>query len=120
MINGGNEKNIDLIDLEITYKLRKYYKDKIRIFGRVFIENNFDKCKIVYNDKEYELKEYFEDIDSNNNHKDSITLILRGFNNITDMSYLFNECDSFTSISFIEKKNESKIIIDENFFIFYI
>ena len=28
MINGDDRKNIDLIDLEITYKLRKYYKDK--------------------------------------------------------------------------------------------
>ena len=35
----------------------------IRIFGSTFVANNKQKCKIVYNNEEYELKEYFNDID---------------------------------------------------------
>ena len=47
-------------------------KERVRIFGKKFVKNNQDKCKIEYKDKIYELKEYFEDIDNNYNHKDEI------------------------------------------------
>ena len=62
-------------EIEIIYKLEiDENKDKddedyeelnsrIRIFGSTFIANNKQKCKIVYNNEEYELKEYFNDID---------------------------------------------------------
>ena len=90
-------------DLEITYKIRENNKEKIRIF----VENNINKCKIVYDNKEYQLKEYLEVIEGQFNHKDPITFKLRGFYNITDISYIFNECDSLTSLSFADQKNES-------------
>ena len=62
-------------EIEIIYKLEiDENKDKddedyeelnsrIRIFGSTFVANNKQKCKIVYNNEEYELKEYFNDID---------------------------------------------------------
>ena len=34
--------------------------NKLRIFGNKFVNNNKDKYKIIYYNKEYELKEYFE------------------------------------------------------------
>ena len=70
-------------------------KERVRIFGKKFVKNNQDKCKIEYKDKIYELKEYFEDIDNNYNHKDEIRFFLIGINNINDMSYLFHSCDFF-------------------------
>ena len=51
--------------IKIVYRFNN--NDKIRIFGKIFVNNNKDKCKIIYNDIEYDLKEYLEDIDNNNN-----------------------------------------------------
>ena len=33
-------------------------KDKIRIFGEHFVKNNKNKCKIIYKNKVYPLKEF--------------------------------------------------------------
>ena len=38
---------------------------KVKIFGKTFIENNKDKLKIIYKEKEYDIKEYMNDIDEN-------------------------------------------------------
>ena len=32
-------------------------KQEIKIFGSTFVKNNKDKCKIIFNNKEMELKE---------------------------------------------------------------
>ena len=45
-------------EINITYKINN--EEKIKIFGRKFIENNKDKCKIIYDNKEYELVEELE------------------------------------------------------------
>ena len=34
------------------------------------MKNNKNKGKLIYNNKKYELKEYFEEIDDNNKDKD--------------------------------------------------
>ena len=63
----------------------KIKQNKLRIFGNIFVKNNKDKCKIIYNNIEYDLKEYFEEIDNNYNKKDLITFelkISKRFNNI--------------------------------------
>ena len=57
--NDNNKKNIYF---EIIYKLNK---NRTKIFNYWFIDKNKNKCKIIYKNKEYELKEYFEDIDNN-------------------------------------------------------
>ena len=44
-------------------ELNEINKDKIRIFGDKFIKRNMYKYKIIYKNKEYNLKEYFEDIE---------------------------------------------------------
>ena len=42
--------------------------NKIRIFGARFINKNKGKYKIIYKNKKFKLKEYFEDIDKNYNN----------------------------------------------------
>ena len=37
---------------------KDYKEDVIKIFGRYFVEQNGNKCKIIYNNKKYKLKEY--------------------------------------------------------------
>ena len=61
------------------YLIAKYKPDenndkKLKILDEDFIKKNKDKAKIIYKNKIYELKEYFEDIDENYNHKDLIKL----------------------------------------------
>ena len=43
-------------EMIIRYKINKNEKE-IRIFNNNFINNNKNKCKIIYEDKEYEIKE---------------------------------------------------------------
>ena len=41
-------------EISIKYLIKKDDK-KINIFGKKFVENNKDKCKYIYENKEYEL-----------------------------------------------------------------
>ncbi len=94
------ENQFQKMELEMIYDPRGNNNDiNIGIFGGNFVENNKDKCKIIYKNKEYELKEGLEDIDINYNYSDIIILTLRIFKNINDMSFMFNECIRLVSFS---------------------
>ena len=61
------------------YLTAKYQPDEknnktVKILDEDFIKINKDKARIIYKNKIYELKEYFEDINENYNHKDLIKL----------------------------------------------
>ena len=84
--------------LSAIYKPDEKNDKKVKILGRNFIKKNKDKAKIIYKNKIYELKEYFEDIDTNYNHKDLIKLKIIFIHNIIDMSYMFNDCDKLISL----------------------
>jgi len=95
-----NIKNIHIF-LEIRKKNRLIIeykfpgKREINIFGKHFVENNKDKCEIVFNNKKEELKDKL----SLNQKEDSLTLILIGNSIVTDMSELFNDCADLVEIS---------------------
>ena len=89
---------------EILYKPQTNNKEKLRIFGKYFVINNKDKCKIIYRNKENELKEFFDDIDKEYNNKDLIRFKLVGINNINDISYMFHESISLLSLSLISNE----------------
>ena len=55
-----NDKNMEIL---IKYKPKEDNKEKVRIFGEYFVNNNKKNCKIIYNNKEYPLKEYLNNID---------------------------------------------------------
>ena len=99
----------DLNEIMMIYKPKENNKEKIRIFGTEFVKNNIDICKIIYNNEEYELKEYFNDIDDEYNNKDEIKIKLKGINNITDMSFMFDGCNSLSSLPDISKWNTSNV-----------
>ena len=96
---GNGEKNICI---KMIYGPKEEYEEKLRIFGEIFVNNNKNKCKIIYKNKEYELKEYIEDIDNNYDQKNLI-LKLRIFNKIINISNMFCECGSLISIKDISK-----------------
>ena len=106
---SGNEKKLNYYFTAI-YLPDENNKKKVKILDENFIESNKNKCKIIYNNKIYELKEYFEDIDINYNHKDLIKCKLLFINNIIDMSYMFYDCDSLISLSF---NNETNLYISK-------
>ena len=105
------------IYIEIIYKPNEKNEDKVRIFGENFINNNKQKCSIIYNEKEYQLKEYFEEIDDSYNHKDQIILKLKIISQIMDISYMFYECNtlfSFSDILFFNNDNSKDTISESN------
>ena len=80
----------------------KYYsfsnnQKKIRLFGEKFIKNNINKCSVMINNelKKIEDCEFYEleDIDKDLN----ITVLKE--DEITDMSYMFNDCEVLQFIS---------------------
>ena len=80
---------------ELEYKISK--KRTIKIFGKNFVDKNRDKCKIIYNGKEYKLTEFFKfNRKYNDNNIQKIKLKIN--NNISDISYMFYECKSLISI----------------------
>ena len=92
---------------------KEYNDDVLRIFGKYFVKHNKNKCKIIYKNKKYELKEYFEEIDNNyNKNYEIIKLKLIGINNISDISEMFYGCIHLTSI--LEYPKENNIIEPNN------
>ena len=64
---------------------------KIRIYGNKFVKNNKSNCYLVIGEEKKELCEYLE---LNNNEKDTLEIKLIEIKPITNMSYLFYECNS--------------------------
>ena len=84
---------------------------RVKILGRYFIKKNKDKAKILYKNKICELKEYFEDIDDNYNHKDLIKFKIIFIHNIIDMSHMFYDCYTLISLSDNNEISNIKIYI---------
>ena len=102
ILNIYNKMNNN--EINIIYKIDD---KKVKIFGSEFVKNNKKNCEIIYEDKEYELNEYFN---IPNNIKDELKIKLRGINDIINMSCIFYECSSLLSIPDISKWNTSNII----------
>ena len=94
--------NQDSITFELEYKATN--ESQIQLFDYGFVDKNKDKCKIIYDEKEYDLIEYFK-FNNNYNHNDSIKIQLRINNNITDISHMFDECKELLSISYLSVDN---------------
>ena len=101
----------DSFTLELEYKATN--GSQIQLFGSSFVNNNEDKCKIIYNEKEYDLMEYFTFY--NYKHNDSIKIQLRINNNITDISYMFYFCKELLSISDLSDENLNITDINNSF-----
>ena len=96
-----NEMNIIDDDFLSIFNSREIPKlKKIKIFGKKFVENNQDKCIIIYKGRIFPLQEYFTLKDSENENHIQIILIEYGI--ITDKSYLFHNCEHLTKFPYIE------------------
>ena len=92
-------------EINIIYDIKR--DDKyIQIFGDDFVRNNRDKCKMIIDNKEIEITEKYY-VNKNNNNK--LNIILKGINNITDMSNMFSRCSSLSSLLDISKWNTNNV-----------
>ncbi len=98
-----NHENYEMVQLFEQIKKDKnsikikYHNDKnvkaIQIFGVNFVNNIKDKCKIKYNNKEYNLTNKFYVENKNQLEKE-----LNGILNITSMYLMFYYCSNLISL----------------------
>ena len=94
-------------DINIIYNIEYNYKDNyIRLFGEEFVNNNKEICKILIDNKEYELMEEYN-VYNYNEEKLKINLI--GIKNVTNMSYMFSDCSSLLSLPDISYLNTNNV-----------
>ena len=83
----------DISEINIIYDING--KNNINILGRKFIDNNKNICKMIIDNKEYEITEQYN-VKVNNNNK--LKIKLKGIDNVTNMSYMFYWCKSLESL----------------------
>jgi len=93
----------DLSKEEIIYDIDG---EIIDIFGKKFVNKNKNICKMIIDNKEYEIVEQFNVKDYNHT---KLKIELKGIDNVTDMSYMFSGCSSLSSSSNISKWNTNKV-----------
>ena len=75
----------------------KISNNNLRILGKKFINNNNNKCKLLIKNKKYNLIEFFQFKDFEEEEEIKIDLILT--KNIFDKSSMFNDCKSLIKFS---------------------
>ena len=100
----------------ITIRYITKEKGKIRIFGDNFVKNNKNNCKIIYINKERELEQFIKFKNFINIGVQEIQL--KVYNDLTDMSYMFSDCDCLLSLPDISKLN-TKNVIDMNHMFYF-
>ena len=115
MIKKNKEINIFAFDnyLKIIYKVKKV-DTSLRIFGDKFITKYKDLCRIFFKDIIYIIKEYFylNNIikeKENDNNDIFVEIYLTGINKLTDLSYMFYNCNNLFKICGLEKLKYNKI-----------
>ena len=102
--DNKNNANIEYNnEINITYNIEN--ENDIHIFGKNFVENNKDKCKLVFENKEYKMSQNFHIKNDIKNKLNELQIKLKYSNNITNMSYMFSDCTSLSSLPDIYKLN---------------
>ena len=76
----------------MIYKINNN-ENKIRIFGKTFVENNINKCRIIYNNIVSSLQEYLY-FSEKFKKCDNLEIILIEFESIYNRKCMFYECNS--------------------------
>ena len=106
-IGRKNNKN----KMTIIYKIDKT-KKKIKLFGRYFVFRNKNVCRIIYNNKQYNLKEYFNTPDN----EEYLRIKLTGILEIIDLRDMFAECNLLYDLPDISKIDTKNIKCMSNLF----
>jgi len=92
----------DISEINIIYQINKENKEDIKIFGNKFVKNNQNICKMIIDNKEYEICEKYN---IKNYNKNKLEIKLKGIDNINNMSNMFRQCSSLLSLPDIYKWN---------------
>ena len=108
LIENNTDENIN--EIIIRYKIDniKYSKD-IVIFGYKFVEKNKNICKMILNGNEFDLRDNINVNIKQLKDNNILEIKLKGIQNITDMSYIFNECELLSSLSDFSKWNTKNV-----------
>ena len=105
---SSNQYEEDTIKIE--YKIKKGNENKIKVFHSDFVKKNKHKCKIIYNNIKYELKQYFEfDEDNIKENEEILSIKLKGINKITNASFMFCQCSSLILLPNLSQWDTSNI-----------
>ena len=99
--NYVKEKDED--EINIIYKIGD--EDRIKIFGETFVKNNRNICKIIYNSKEEEIKEYIQKPLEN----DLLKIKLKGLKKLLSFESMFENCTLLLNLPDISNLNTIKI-----------
>ena len=105
-------QNEDKSEIKIIYEINNKDKEEeeeeqnINIFGAEFVKNNKNKCKMIIDNKEYEISEKYNIKYYNDN---ILEIKLKLIENVTDMSCMFNGCSSLSSLPDISKWNTNNV-----------
>ena len=83
-VSSSNYINI-IYDINQNNDSKEADKNNINIFGSEFVKNNKNICKMIIDNKEYEIKEKYNINNYNNN---ILKIKLNGINNVLNMSYI--------------------------------
>jgi len=83
---------------KIIIKYKSVKSKKTKIFGNKFVSYNSGLCKMIANNKEYDICETFD-------LNDSSEIILINIHKITNISSMLESCHSLLSLSGLESLN---------------
>ena len=94
-------------ELTIIYCANKN-NQKIRLFGDNFMKNNKNNCIIYINNKKKDLCDFYY-LEKNKNNDEIVTIKLIEVKTITNMSYMFHECENLVFLSNFSNWDTSKV-----------
>ena len=100
-----------MFSLEILLELLAFAIDEIVEipWDKSISSLNIIKDSLSCRDDNNELEEFFKNIDGNYNNKDLFNINLKINKNITDMSYMFDGCETLISLPDLSKWNTSNV-----------
>ena len=104
IFNIYTKMNIDEINL--TYKVED---DEVKLFSKIFVENNMNNCKLLINGKEQELKDTYT-FGLFKTKKDILEIKLKGITKITNMCGMFFNCSSLSSLGILDNVEQFRNI----------
>jgi len=98
-----NDNNEDKENKKIIYDIEDFNK-MVPIFGKQFVENNKEKCYIIYNNRKYRLQSYFKF------EKNGLNEIeLQEVEQLKDLSHMFTFAYSIKNFDFLSEWDLSNV-----------
>ena len=111
-----------------TWYFQIEYIKNIRIFGNLFVKENRKRCRIILNNKEYELKSFINkeyELKSfiKANEKKNLNIKLKIYEYLINIEEMFKECQAIRKINKLNTlyvTNMSRIFFDVIHYLLYL